>query len=88
MTDSTTGGDDFTRLELAKTFREKRERRVVFDLSHNRSLSGALYENLGQVLGNIAHKFGIFKTVGDNEVDAIFHFAARLGVLSEANPWE
>ena len=82
-----TGGAGFTGSELARTFLERGEKVVIFDVFVNEALQKEKTENILQVKGDVSNWPEVLNVVKEHGVQTIFHLAALLTVPSEGNPW-
>ncbi len=82
-----TGGAGLIGSELARTFLKRGEKVVIFDIVVNDALEKEKPERLVQVRGDVSNWPEVLNVVKDYEVGTIFHLAARLTILSEANAW-
>ncbi len=87
MTILITGGAGLIGSELARTYLSRDQRVVIFDIGMNSVLARENPKNLLQVKGDVSNWPEVLNVVKDNEVDTIFHLAARLTVASESNAW-
>ncbi len=87
MTILITGGAGLIGSELARTYLKRDQRVVIFDIVINAALQRENPRNLLQVKGDVSNWPEVLNIVKDNEVDTIFHLAARLTVASESNAW-
>ncbi len=87
MTVLITGGAGLIGSHLARTFLDRGEKVVIFDIVTNDRLEREKPQNLVQVRGDVSNWAEVLNVVKDNEVGTIFHMAARLTVASEGNPW-
>lgn len=87
MTILITGGAGLIGSELARTYLNRNQKVVTFDIGINSVLQRENPGNLLQVKGDVSNWPEVLNVVKDNEVDTIFHLAARLTVASESNAW-
>jgi nucleoside-diphosphate-sugar epimerase len=80
-----TGGAGFIGAELTREFLKRGEEVVIFDKVLNEALTGE--ERVTQVKGDIANWPEVLNVVGTHKVDTVFHLAAILSAICEANPW-
>ena len=81
-----TGGTGFIGSNLAKEFLGRGEQVVVFDKNITDS-TFVREKKLVLVTGDITNFSEVLNVVQQNKIDTIFHMAAILSAVSEANPW-
>jgi threonine 3-dehydrogenase len=81
-----TGGAGFIGIELAKKFLKRGEDIVIFDKIIDDSLFAG-DKKVIKVKGDITNWPEVLNVVQQNKIDTIFHLAAILSAISEANPW-
>jgi threonine 3-dehydrogenase len=81
-----TGGTGFIGTNLAKEFLGRGEQVVVFDKNITDS-AFVREKKLVLVTGDITNFSEVLNVVQQNKIDTIFHMAAILSAVSEANPW-
>jgi nucleoside-diphosphate-sugar epimerase len=82
-----TGGAGFIGSGLAHTFLDRGEEIVIFDKVLNESLVGDKRGKVIQLKGDITNWPEVLNVVQKYKIDTIFHLAAILSAISEANPW-
>lgn len=82
-----TGGAGFTGWQLARTFLERGERVVVFDVFKNQALEKEESGDIIGLKGDVRNWPEVLNAVKEYNIDSIFHLAAMLTVPSESNPW-
>lgn len=80
-----TGGAGFIGASLAVKLLERGETVIIFDRVLNESLEAGKGK-LVQIKGDIGNWSEVLTAVKDHRVDTIFHLAAMLSALCEANP--
>lgn len=86
MTILITGGGGFIGVQLAKEFIKRGDEIVLFDKVMSDSLF-AEEKKVTRVKGDITNWPEVLNVVQHRKVDTIFHLAAILSAVSEANPW-
>jgi threonine 3-dehydrogenase len=81
-----TGGAGFIGVELTKEYLKRGEEVVLFDIALSDSLFAG-EKRVTRVRGDITNLSEVLNVVQQNKVDTIFHMAAILSAVSEANPW-
>lgn len=81
-----TGGGGFIGVELAKEFLQRGFEIIIFDKAIDDSLFAG-EKNVTKIKGDITSWTEVLNAVQAHKVDTIFHLAAILSAVSEANPW-
>lgn len=80
-----TGGAGFIGTELTREYLRRGEEIVIFDKVLNETFTGE--ERVTQVKGDITNWPEVLNVIGTHNVDTVFHLAAILSAICEANPW-
>jgi nucleoside-diphosphate-sugar epimerase len=80
-----TGGVGFIGMELTREFLKRGEAVVIFDKVLNEALIGV--EGVTQVKGDITNWPEVMNVMETHKVETVFHLAAILSAICEANPW-
>lgn len=87
MTVLITGGAGLIGSDLARAYLSRGRQVVIFDIGVNSALEKENHKNLLQVRGDVSNWAEVLNVVKENQVDTIYHLAARLTVASESNAW-
>ena len=81
-----TGGAGFIGVQLAKEFLKRGQEIVIFD----KVVPDGLFageKGVTKIKGDITNCPEVFNAVQQHRIDTVFHLAAILSAVSEANPW-